>query len=48
MTYQSNVTATQEIIAEMQYLLGVSEDSEDSTLDGSLEEPEADAANSLK
>ena len=50
MPYQSNATATQETIAEMQCLLGVSDDSEDSTLDvdGSLEKPEADAASSLK
>ena len=38
MASQSYDVATQEIIAEMQYLLGVSDDSD---VDGSLEEPAA-------
>ena len=46
MANPSNVATTQEIIAEMQYLLGVSDDYEESALDDPLEEPAADVANS--
>ena len=46
MTTQPSAEAVQEIVAEMQFLLGVADESEDS--DGSPEATEAEVIDSLK